>query len=108
MTAGQGAKLLLNELDPQRRVLLQAVSTQTVIDHDAEIIADLIDEGAAASVVVMNPPFASSTTRSDPTIAARHVLSAVKALHTVAKPTCRKKTQPVLCTRGLQTRFKRS
>ncbi len=80
MAAGQGAKLLLNELDPQRRALLQATSGQTVTDHDAEFIADLIDDGTAPSVVLMNPPFASSATRSDPTIAARHVLSALKAL----------------------------
>ncbi len=80
MAAGQGANLLLNELDPQRRALLQVAMGQRVTDYDAEFIADLIEEGASPGVVLMNPPFASSVTRSDPTIAARHVLSALKAL----------------------------
>ncbi len=59
---------------------MQAATGQTVSDHDAEFIADLIEEGSAPTVVLMNPPFASSATRSDSTIAARHVLSALKAL----------------------------
>ncbi len=80
MAAGQGATLLLNELDPGRRALLEASFRQSVTDHDAEFIADLIDPAVGPSVVLMNPPFASSVTRSDPTIAARHVLSALKAL----------------------------
>ena len=80
MAEGQGAKLLLNEIDPQRRALLQVSTGQPVTDHDAEFIADLLDEGIVPDVVLMNPPFALSATRSDPTIAARHVLSAAKTL----------------------------
>ncbi|WP_193746573.1 strawberry notch-like NTP hydrolase domain-containing protein [Ruegeria sp. ANG-R] len=80
MTSASSATLHLNELDDQRRSLLAIASGQAVTGHDAEFIADLIDEGVSPTVVLMNPPFASSATRSDKTIAARHVLSAAKAL----------------------------
>ncbi|WP_171181859.1 strawberry notch-like NTP hydrolase domain-containing protein [Ruegeria sp. HKCCD8929] len=79
--AGQsGARLILNELDDQRASLLQTVTGTTVNRHDAEFIADLLEAQPQPSVVIMNPPFASSVTRSDPTLAARHVFSALKAL----------------------------
>ena len=80
MASASSAKLHLNELDDQRRSLLAIVSGQAVTSHDAEFIADLIDQDVSPTVILMNPPFASSATRSDKTIAARHVLSAVKAL----------------------------
>ncbi|WP_171181382.1 class I SAM-dependent methyltransferase [Ruegeria sp. HKCCD8929] len=79
--AGQsGARLILNELDDQRAGLLQTVTGIAVSRHDAEFIADLIEAQPQPSVVIMNSPFASSVTRADPTLAARHVLSALKAL----------------------------
>ena len=80
MGEAAGATVLLNELDPHRRALLAATRRQTVTGHDAEFIADLLDCDTAPGVVLMNPPFASSSTRTDPTMAARHVLSALKAL----------------------------
>jgi len=62
-----GAKLMLNEVDPFR--------------HDAEHIDDLLTSTTAPSVVVMNPPFASSVDRSrDKHIAAKHLIGAAKRL----------------------------
>ena len=79
-----GADILLNEIDATRRALLMATFGQSVIapvtGHDAEFIDDLAQFKRAPSVVLMNPPFASSVTRNDPTIALRHVLSALKSL----------------------------
>ncbi len=80
MAEAAGASVLLNELDPGRRALLSASRKQSVTGHDAEFIADLLDCEAAPNVVLMNPPFTSSSTRNDPAMALRHVLSAVKAL----------------------------
>ena len=80
MAEAGGATVLLNELDPQRRMLLAATRRQAVTGHDAEFIADLLDGDAAPGVVLMNPPFASSSTRNDPCMALRHVLSAAKVL----------------------------
>ena len=60
--------------------MLAATRKQSVTGHDAEFIADLLDRDAAPSVVLMNPPFASSATRTDPSLAARHILSALKSL----------------------------
>ncbi len=75
-----GADLVLNEIDGTRRALLAATTGVAVTGHDAEFIDDLARFRRAPSVVLMNPPFASSVTRNDPTIAQRHVLSALKSL----------------------------
>jgi predicted RNA methylase len=74
-------RVILNEIDPTRRALLSLVTGQTALPHDAEFIDDLLPRDVQPSVVVMNPPFASSASRSgDATIALRHVLSAAKRL----------------------------
>ncbi len=76
-----GAKLVLNEIDPFRTMLLQAVFDAPLSQHDGEHIDDLLDRRHVADVVVMNPPFSSSVSReADPTIALRHVVSAAKRL----------------------------
>jgi len=76
-----GAKLLLNEVDPFRLRLLDVVFDAQVSGHDAEHIDDLLTSTTAPSVIVMNPPFASSVDRSrDKHIAAKHLIGAAKRL----------------------------
>ena len=76
-----GAKLVLNEVDPFRQRLLDVVFEVCVTGHDAEHIDDLLTSPNAPSVVVMNPPFASSVDRSrDKHIAAKHLIGAAKRL----------------------------
>ncbi len=75
------AKLILNELDPTRRALLGLGFERPVTAHDAEFIDDLLVSTLIPTVVLMNPPFASSAARgADPSIAIRHVISAAKRL----------------------------
>ncbi|MDO5757322.1 MAG: bifunctional class I SAM-dependent methyltransferase/DEAD/DEAH box helicase [Rhodobacterales bacterium] len=80
MVQRMGAKLVLNEIDPFRIALLDAVFHLPVSNFDGEHIDDLLDRAQRVDVVVMNPPFSSSVSRSDPTIALRHTLSAAKRL----------------------------
>ena len=76
-----GAKLMLNEVDPFRQRLLDAVFDAQATAHDAAHIDDLLTSTTAPSVVVMNPPFASSVDRSrDKHIAAKHLIGAAKRL----------------------------
>ena len=73
--------LVMNEIDPVRSALLAAGQCGELSSHDGEFIDDLLDCSISPSVVLMNPPFASSASRSgDSTIALRHVLSAAKRL----------------------------
>lgn len=79
--ARAGGKVMLNEIDPFRRALLKALFGCDVTDHDGEHIDDLLNEPDLPSVVVMNPPFASSVDRSkDKHIAAKHLIGAAKRL----------------------------
>ena len=72
---------MLNEIDPFRAALLEAVFGVAPDRHDAEHIDDLLDRAHIVDAVVMNPPFSSSASRAaDPTIALRHALSAAKRL----------------------------
>ena len=76
-----GGKPMLNEIDPFRRALLEAVFGSEVTDFDAEHIDDLLTVPDLPGVIVMNPPFASSVDRSrDKHIAAKHLVSAAKRL----------------------------
>jgi predicted RNA methylase len=76
-----GASLVLNELDPRRRLLAGAALGVDVSEHDAAFIADLLDTRVRPGVVLMNPPFAASAARAaDPGLAARHLLSALKTV----------------------------
>jgi hypothetical protein len=76
-----GAKLMLNEVDPFRQRLLDVMFDAQASGHDAEHIDDLLTSTTAPSVVVMNPPFASSVDRSrDKHIAAKHLIGAAKRL----------------------------
>ncbi|GFE67225.1 strawberry notch family protein [Litoreibacter roseus] len=79
--ARAGARFALNEVDPFRRTLLDIVFETTATDHDAEFIDDLLTTYSSPSVIVMNPPFASSVDRSrDKHIAAKHLIAAAKRL----------------------------
>ncbi|WP_341236036.1 strawberry notch family protein [uncultured Sulfitobacter sp.] len=76
-----GAKLILNEVDPFRQHLLDVVFDTQATGHDAEHIDDLLTSTTVPSVVIMNPPFASSVDRSrDKHIAAKHLIGAAKRL----------------------------
>ena len=76
-----GAGLVANEIDPRRRALLEIVTGQRASGYDAAQIDDLLAASTMPSVVLMNPPFASSVDRADdPHMAARHLLSAMKRL----------------------------
>ena len=76
-----GGKPMLNEIDPFRRVLLEAIFDTQVTGFDAEHIDDLLTAPELPGVIIMNPPFASSVDRSrDRHIAAKHLVSAAKRL----------------------------
>ena len=76
-----GGILMLNEVDPFRQRLLDVVFDAPATAHDAEHIDDLLTLTTAPSVIVMNPPFASSVDRSrDKHIAAKHLIGAAKRL----------------------------
>ncbi|UWR24638.1 strawberry notch-like NTP hydrolase domain-containing protein [Sulfitobacter sp. S190] len=79
--ARAGGKLMLNEIDPFRRALLEVVFETEVTDHDGEHIDDLLQADTRPDVIAMNPPFASSVDRSrDKHIAAKHLIAAAKRL----------------------------
>ena len=81
MAEAAGARVALNEIDPFRARLLEIVFDARPTQVDAEHIDDLLGAGLAPSVVLMNPPFASSVSREgDPTLALRHAISAAKRL----------------------------
>jgi len=83
----EGAKLMLNEVDPFSQRLLNLVFDAEATGHDAEHIDDLLTSPTAPSVIVMNPPFASSVDRSrDKHIAAKHLIGAAKRLAPAIMP----------------------
>ncbi len=76
-----GCCLMLNEIDPFRRALLDLVFGSAATGFDGEHLDDLLEDKRAPTVVLMNPPFASSVDRSrDKHIAAKHLISAAKRL----------------------------
>jgi hypothetical protein len=75
------ARVHPNEIDPDRRLLASAVLNREVTRHDAEFVDDLLPGMLRPTAVLMNPPFSSSAARTgDPTIAGRHLVSALKRL----------------------------
>ena len=80
--ARAGARLLLNELDPDRRASLRKAFPHAAVSaHDAELIDDLLAPDLRPSLILMNPPFARSCGRGeDPHAAARHLASALARL----------------------------
>lgn len=76
-----GARLILNEIDPDRAGALEALFDTSVHREDAAEIDDLLGDPERPSVVLMNPPFAKGLARGDHAgEAAAHVWSAFKRL----------------------------
>ena len=73
--ARAGARLLLNEIDPVRRLCLAEAFPQAhVTGLDGELIDDLLPPDLRPTVVIMNPPFARSEGRGEDRHAAdRHL-----------------------------------
>ena len=80
--ARAGARLLLNEIDPVRRLCLAEAFPQALVTgHDGELIDDLFHPDLRPSVIIMNPPFARSEGRGEDRHAAdRHLLAAARRL----------------------------
>ncbi|TVV77416.1 methylase, partial [Sphingomonas solaris] len=80
--ARAGARLILNEIDPVRRLCLrEAFGDAQVTGYDGELIDDLLPPDQRPTVVIMNPPFARSEGRGEDRHAAdRHLLGAAKRL----------------------------
>lgn len=80
--ARAGARLLLNEIDPVRRLCLAEAFPQAhVTGLDGELIDDLLPPDLRPTVVIMNPPFARSEGRGEDRHAAdRHLLGAARRL----------------------------
>lgn len=81
-SARAGARLMLNEIDGDRRSsLAEAFPRATISRHDAELIDDLLPPAIRPTLVVMNPPFARSGGRGeDRYAAARHLGAALTRL----------------------------
>lgn len=82
--ARTGSKMLLNELDPDRRAsLAEAFPGAMVAGYDAELIDDLLAPCLRPSLVLMNPPFARGVERgTDRFAAGRHLAAAAARLAT--------------------------
>ncbi|HEX5184996.1 MAG TPA: strawberry notch family protein [Allosphingosinicella sp.] len=80
--ARTGARLVLNELDPERRASLgEAFPSASLSGHDAELLDDLLPRSCRPSLVLMNPPFARAEGRGvDRYAASRHLAAAFERL----------------------------
>ena len=80
-TGKRGDQLLLNELDLERRRVLNDLFATPATGHDASQINDRLDPTLRPSVVVMNPPFARNARTGLKTAEAEaHVASAFARL----------------------------
>jgi predicted RNA methylase len=78
--ARTGCRLILNELEPNRRASLEEAFPQAMVSrHDAELIDDLLAPELRPSLVLMNPPFSRSGGRGEDRYAAARHLSAALA-----------------------------
>lgn len=82
LAKGAVKDLILNELEPTRADLLEAVFPGTkVYRHDGAKLSALLSGTARPSVAVMNPPFSVSQSRGeDQNTAARHLRAALDHL----------------------------
>jgi hypothetical protein len=63
----RGASLILNEIAPKRRKILEALFPHTpIFDFNGEQIDDYLDGTLRPSVVLMNPPFSASPKMAKP------------------------------------------
>lgn len=79
-----GAKVIVNELDPRRMAILKNMPFEISTVRMLEQINNILGGDIEPSVVVMNPPFSSSTTRNmkGAKIGAKHIEEALKMLKT--------------------------
>ena len=79
LVAAQAGRCMLNELEPVRAQLLEAIfPAATVSRHDGAKLGALLAQTERPSAVVMNPPFSVSQSRGeDPNTAARHLRAAL-------------------------------
>lgn len=79
LVAAQTGRCILNELEPVRAQLLEAIfPAATVSRHDGAKLGALLAQTERPSAVVMNPPFSVSQSRGeDPNTAARHLRAAL-------------------------------
>lgn len=78
-----GARVHLNELDPKRAELLDAVFRDNpVTRHNAEQLNDRLDPSIRPTLVLMNPPFSASPNISGRSAGAdfRHIAAALERL----------------------------
>ena len=82
LARGAVKDLILNELEPTRADLLEALFPSTkVYRHDGAKLSALLSGTARPSVVLMNPPFSVSQSRGeDQNTAARHLRAALDHL----------------------------
>ena len=82
LARGAVKDLILNELEPTRADLLEALFPSTkVFRHDGAKLSALLSGTARPSVVLMNPPFSVSQSRGeDQNTAARHLRAALDHL----------------------------
>ncbi|HEX5258973.1 MAG TPA: strawberry notch family protein [Sphingomicrobium sp.] len=82
--ARAGARLILNEIEDERRCNLpDAFPDALLLGHDGELLDDLLAPGLRPSLVLMNPPFSRSIGRREDRYAgARHLAAAVERLST--------------------------
>jgi len=75
--------LILNEISKSRNLLLYEIfAVAPIYSIDAEYLNDILPQTLSPDIVVMNPPFSSSISRSkrDPDVCLKHVRSALSRL----------------------------
>lgn len=79
-----GAKVVVNELSPRRRALLEKMNFDQVFGENAEQINNVLPDYVQPDVVLMNPPFSATAGRIHgmrrTSIGAQHVEQALKRL----------------------------
>lgn len=80
----RGAKVIVNELSPRRRALLEREGYASTFGENAEQLHNVLPNDVKPTVVVMNPPFSATAGRipgqRKTAIGAQHVEQALKRL----------------------------
>jgi len=79
-----GASVVVNELSPRRRAVLELMGFNRVFGENAEQLNNILPKDVVPTVVVMNPPFSSTAGRKqgsrDTSNGARHIEQALARL----------------------------
>ncbi len=77
-----GATVIVNELDPRRLSILKNMPFDRFYNENAEQINNILGNEIKPTVIVMNPPFSSSSERNikNSKIGAKHIEEALKIL----------------------------